>query len=404
TITVTAVNADHSTATGYTGTIHFTSTDLQGVLPPDYTFASADSGMHTFTVTLKSSGNQTITATDTSNSTVAGNGSVAITAAAAQRFEITPSLSSVVAGTAFNITVTALDPYDNVATGYAGTVHFTSSSTKTVLPANYTFTSTDAGSHTFSIKLETAGSHNIAATDTANATITGQNSIAAEFPLPTATSGPEGIAVGPDGNLWFTETAASQIGMSTPAGSMMEFPLPTGSQPVSIVTGPDGNLWFTEEGTNKIGRMTTVGVLTEFAVATAASEPFGIAVGSDGNLWFTELAGNKIGRITTAGVFKEFALPAGSAPEGITAGPDKKLWFTESGTNDVAKITTTGTITAYALAAGSSPAMIVAGPKKGSLAHRAGDQQRCPGNHPGRHHDLCGADCGQPAVGHRGWA
>ena len=39
--------------TGYTGTIHFTSSDVQAVLPANYTFTTADGGMHRFTATLK---------------------------------------------------------------------------------------------------------------------------------------------------------------------------------------------------------------------------------------------------------------------------------------------------------------------------------------------------------------
>src|SRR5581483_10504994 len=50
TITVTAENADGSVNTGYTGTVHFTSSDPQAVLPADYTFAPSDAGVHTFTV------------------------------------------------------------------------------------------------------------------------------------------------------------------------------------------------------------------------------------------------------------------------------------------------------------------------------------------------------------------
>jgi len=49
-----------------------------------------------------------------------------------------------------SFTVTAKDPYSNTTTGYTGTVHFTSSDAQAVLPGNYTFTSADAGLHTFS--------------------------------------------------------------------------------------------------------------------------------------------------------------------------------------------------------------------------------------------------------------
>ncbi len=63
--TVTADTSGGAVDTGYTGTIHFTSTDGQAALPGNYTFTAADKGSHTFTVTLKTAGTETITATDT---------------------------------------------------------------------------------------------------------------------------------------------------------------------------------------------------------------------------------------------------------------------------------------------------------------------------------------------------
>ena len=58
-------SASPFTLSGYTGTVHFTSSDPQAVLPADYTFLSADAGSHQFSFTLKTLGNQTITVTDT---------------------------------------------------------------------------------------------------------------------------------------------------------------------------------------------------------------------------------------------------------------------------------------------------------------------------------------------------
>jgi hypothetical protein len=86
------------------------------------------------------------------------------------------------AGAAHSVTVTALDAYGNVATGYRGTVHFTSSDTKAGLPADYTFTGADAGVHVFpktvspALTLKTAGSQWVRATDKVTATITGVQS------------------------------------------------------------------------------------------------------------------------------------------------------------------------------------------------------------------------------------
>ena len=102
---------------------------------------------------------------------------------------------------------------------------------------------------------------------------------------------------------------------------------------MSITTGPDGNLWFTESAGDAIGRITTAGAITEFRSGLSDdSAPASITAGPDGNLWFTD-AGvpGRIGRITTAGTITEVATPTiGSAPDGITTGPDGRIWFTET--------------------------------------------------------------------------
>ena len=186
-----------------------------------------------------------------------------------------------------------------------------------------------------------------------------------EFTVPTAGSGPLGIAAGPDGNLWFTLWVGNKIGRIATAGVITEFTIPTAnSYPECIAAGPDGNLWFTEYYGNKIGRITTDGVITEYPVPTVAGDPAEIATGPDGNLWFAENNNNKIGRITPAGVITEFTTPTGNShPFGITAGPDGNLWFTEELGNNIGRITPVGAITEYAVpTAGSYPFGIAAGP------------------------------------------
>src|SRR5258708_26066456 len=122
--TVTALDALNNTAMGYAGTVHFTSSDGAAVLPANSTLVS---GAGTFSATLKTAGNQTITATDTVTASITGtSGPIAVSAAAATHFSVTAPASAT-AGVAFSFTVTALDAFNNTATGYAGTVHFTSS-------------------------------------------------------------------------------------------------------------------------------------------------------------------------------------------------------------------------------------------------------------------------------------
>jgi virginiamycin B lyase len=120
---------------------------------------------------------------------------------------------------------------------------------------------------------------------------------------------PSMITAGPAGtnSLWFSEADIEQsnnpnkIGtINTNGTGFTEFsPLTADSKPQGITVGPDGALWFTEEAGNKIGQLTTAGHFSEFTIPTAGSAPFGIVTGSDGHLWFTEFSGNKIGDIFT---------------------------------------------------------------------------------------------------------
>jgi hypothetical protein len=81
-VTVTAKNPDTSTATDYRGTVHFTSSDSQAVLPADYAFTSGDAGAHTFSgVVLKDTSNQPTTITVSDKVTPFISDSAAITVA-----------------------------------------------------------------------------------------------------------------------------------------------------------------------------------------------------------------------------------------------------------------------------------------------------------------------------------
>jgi subtilisin family serine protease len=165
--TVTALDAYNNSATAYSGTVHFTSTDAAGILPGD---SSLSNGSGAFSATLRTAGSQTLTATDTARSSISGtSASIAVGAAAATHLAVTAP-SSATAGSAFSFMVTALDPFNNTAIGYSGVVHFSSSDSQAVLPADSTLTN---GSGTFSATLKTAGSQTLTATDTVNSSIAG---------------------------------------------------------------------------------------------------------------------------------------------------------------------------------------------------------------------------------------
>jgi len=104
---------------------------------------------------------------------------VAVSANAATSLDVQMPHTSTT-GIAFNVTVTARQS-GVTDTGYNGTVHFTSDDPKADLPPDYTFVPADAGMHTFSATMNSAGpsigtaNHALTATDTANSTVRGVN-------------------------------------------------------------------------------------------------------------------------------------------------------------------------------------------------------------------------------------
>ncbi len=95
--------------------------------------------------------------------------------AGATQFLVSVTPSTVTAGVAANVDVTAQDGLGNTVTGYRGTISFISSDPQATLPSDYTFTAGDNGTHGFAggVTLLTAGGHVVLATDLADSRITG---------------------------------------------------------------------------------------------------------------------------------------------------------------------------------------------------------------------------------------
>jgi hypothetical protein len=199
--TVTAEDAFNNIATAYAGTVHFTSSDPAATLPANATLSG---GIGTFSATLNTSGSRTITATDTVTPSVTGtSGAISVGAATATHFTVSAPAAAT-AGTPFNFTVTALDQFSNIATAYAGTVHFTSTDPAATLPANATLS---GGIGTFSATLNTSGSRTITATDTVTPSVTGTSgaiSVGAATATHFTVSAPAAATAGTPFNLTVT--------------------------------------------------------------------------------------------------------------------------------------------------------------------------------------------------------
>ena len=187
-VTIAALDFYGNADPNYTGSVHFTSTDSAAgvVLPADYTFVAADKGTHAFSggVTLLSAGSGTITATDKANANFTASATLSVMPAPASRLVLSAPLTAA-AGTPFDVTITAFDPYGNIDTNYSGTLAFQSTDTHpAMLPSDYPFSSADKGTHTFTgVTLFTAMPQTLTAQDAANGSLTATDPI-------TVTAGP----------------------------------------------------------------------------------------------------------------------------------------------------------------------------------------------------------------------
>jgi len=128
--------------------------------------------------------------------------------------------------------------------------------------------------------------------------------------MPDPNSGSFGIAVDPDGNVWFTEVeigmfgTGNKIGRLTPdTNTFAEWTLPNpSSQPAGIAIDLQGRVWFTETYGNRIGNLDpATNTVTEYTLPPPAPSnpyPMDLSIDSQGNIWFTEQFENWIGRIT----------------------------------------------------------------------------------------------------------
>jgi virginiamycin B lyase len=187
-----------------------------------------------------------------------------------------------------------------------------------------------------------------------------------------AIQGDTSMVEGSDGAMWFADHGA--IGRITTAGVVTTYLDPGNIHPQSLAVGPDGNVWFTNRfgfttRPGSIGRITPSGVITVFTDASI-TEPQAITAGSDGALWFTNRAistnDGSIGRITTDGTVSSDTSPQITGAVGaITTGPDGAMWFTNdvtNGSNPIARITASGHVSAIAVPDAALPWSITTGP------------------------------------------
>jgi len=279
--TVTALDGANNPLPSYSGTVSFTSSDSQASLPANSTLTN---GTGSFNATMKTAGSQVVIAADTITASMTGTSSaINVSPAGTTHFSVLAP-TYVDSGTAFQLDVTALDAWNNVASAYSGMAHFTSSDGAAALPVDSGFA---AGTGVFSVTLNTLGAQTVTATDTVTSitgtfstTVIPENTLVITSGQPP--NGTVGSAYGAVESVCDTppatidgfelEAAGGDIGRRslTWVGSS----LPPGLQIASVTLTSSsqcfGNIWFID------GTPTTAGTFT-FSVTASDSTASGSA-------------------------------------------------------------------------------------------------------------------------------
>jgi len=188
-----------------------------------------------------------------------------------------------------------------------------------------------------------------------------ENSTTRFYNAPSQNSALQGIAVAPDGSVWFAETIAKKIGhlipCSSPPCNVTDYGPPPNipvSFPIQVAVDRNGTVWFTDHGSNQFGSFKPstgqwntlpIGYCSEpYNPECAIGLPNAISVDSNGLVWFSEHFAGRIAKYDPGtGLLTEYVVPATETPYTwwMQPGPGNRVWFTSFGIGDIGYVNST---------------------------------------------------------------
>jgi len=354
---------------------------------------SGSLGMHTIGAAFTSSSSSVLGSSNTNTLTV--------TVGPATHLVVTAPASTP-AGAPFSFTVTAQDAGNNTATGYTGTVHFTSTDNQASLPANSTLTN---GAGTFTARLKTVGPQTITAIDISTVSIMGTSGLINVYPLYVYTadtynnrievfdtsgnyirqfgsqgngngqfSGPVSIAEDSGENLWVVDLGNNRLEQFNNSGTYLTQFGSTGSgpgqfnYPTSVAIDSSGNLFVLDGYNGRVQKFTsTGGYLLQFGNAGSGTGQFGInpsngantvaqalAIDASNHVWVADTYNNRVEEFDDDGNFLgQFGNGVVSTPKGIAVDSVGNIWVSNFSSFRVEEFAPNGTLLAQVGTAGS---------------------------------------------------
>jgi YVTN family beta-propeller protein len=193
---------------------------------------------------------------------------------------------------------------------------------------------------------------------------TDTNNVIASIPVGNT---PVGVAVTPDGSTVYVANQGSNnvSVISTATNTVIGSAIPVGSGPDGVAVSPDGGKVYVANEFDATVSVIATGTNTVIGNPILAGAGVGIAVTPDGSTVYVAIqTGSAVSVIDTATNTLVTVVPVGSQPTGVAVTPDgSTVYVANLGSNNVSVIdTATNTVVGSAITVGSSPTGVAVTP------------------------------------------